>query len=566
VDGNIQGSGLSARPNTLDESAYSTPVTINLAARTTTGVGGTIAALQNFVGSAAGGSTLAGPNAPTAWTVSGSDAGTVAGGSFSNFSNLIGGSGGNTFVLSAGAALDGTLDGGPGGAGLVGPDANTVWNVTGSNAGTVSGPASVTFIDVGSLTGGAGADDFVFADGASLSGNLNGGGGFNTLDYSAYSTPVRVNLAGFNATGVGSAIQNLQSFVGSANGGNDLTGQVYFGKPFTWALTGRNTGSLSVNGVSWAFAGFQNLDALGQSTFVFSDGAGVDGNINAGGTGNVLDESAYSTPVTVDLAARTATGIGGTFAGLQSLVGSAAGGNSLNGPAAVTTWNVTGTDAGTVSGGYSFAGFGNLTGGAGNNLFYVLPGASLDGTLTGGGGTNTLNYQSYDGNVLVDLQTGTATGVGGGVANIQNVTGNSAGAAGSFYNILVGNGGNVLTGGSDQRNLLIAGGSASTLMGGSDNDILIAGTTDYDTNLAALLDIMSVWSSADTFANRVARLVDDPTYAFSLNAATVHSNGGGNTLRGKFPIGANAADLYFANLGAGDVIDAAGGDRVVGIV
>ena len=42
----------------------------------------------------------------------------------------------------------------------------------------------------------------------------------------------------------------------------------------------------------------------------------------------------------------------------------------------------------------------------------------------------------------MDLQTGSATGVRGGIANIQNVTGGSGGGAG-VYNILVGNGGNV---------------------------------------------------------------------------------------------------------------------------
>jgi hypothetical protein len=61
----------------------------------------------------------------------------------------------------------------------------------------------------------------------------------------------------------------------------------------------------------------------------------------------------------------------------------------------------------------------------------------------------------------------------------------------------------------------------------------------------------------------VARLVDDPTYAFPLNASTVHSNGGGNTLTGK-PGGSTAFDLYFASLG--DTTDAGPGDRLVGIV
>jgi hypothetical protein len=104
----------------------------------------------------------------------------------------------------------------------------------------------------------------------------------------------------------------------------------------------------------------------------------------------------------------------------------------------------------------------NLTGGAGADTFVFADGAGVDGTIDGGGGTNTLDYSAYSSSVLVDLQTGFATGVGAGIANIQNVTGGAGGGSG-VYNILVGNGGNFLRGGDDRRNLLIAGASASLI-------------------------------------------------------------------------------------------------------
>jgi hypothetical protein len=169
---------------------------------------------------------------------------------------------------------------------------------------------------------------------------------------------------------------------------------------------------------------------------------------------------------------------------------------------------------------------------------------------------------------LFQTQPGFATGIAGGVSGICYVTGGN-GPGG--YNILVGDGGNVLTGGNGRRNLLIAGNNmtgstASTLIGGDDEDILIAGTTDYDSNLAALEDIMNVWTGGDplyqTFADRVNRLTNDASYAFSLNPQTVHSNGGGNTLTGKAG-GSMALDLYFANLGAGDTTDATALDTVI---
>jgi hypothetical protein len=139
------------------------------------------------------------------------------------------------------------------------------------------------------------------------------------------------------------------------------------------------------------------------------------------------------------------------------------------------------------------------------------------------------------------LQTGTATGVGGNIAHIDNVTGGSGGGAG-IYNILVGNGGNTLTGGNGRRNLLIAGASASTLVGGDDDDILIGGTTAYDLNLSALMAIMTYWSgTSDDYGTRVGNLLSGSGVPL-LDATTVSSNGGGNILTG-----GPGLNLYYGN-------------------
>src|SRR5262249_13201070 len=68
---------------------------------------------------------------------------------------------------------------------------------------------------------------------------------------------------------------------------------------------------------------------------------------------------------------------------------------------------------------------------------------------------------------------------------------------GDGNDILVGTGGNTLTGGRG-LDLLIAGASASTLNGGDGEDILIGGTTAYDTDLATLDSIMAEWTSNPT--------------------------------------------------------------------
>ncbi len=164
--------------------------------------------------------------------------------------------------------------------------------------------------------------------------------------------------------------------------------------------------------------------------------------------------------------------------------------------------------------------------------------------LNAGRGTNTLDYTNYPDNVLVNLQTGAATGFSS-IANIQNVTGASGGAPGS-YNILVGNGGNVLIGGSGRRNLLIAGASASTLIGGNDDDILIGGTTAYDqeADMASLVTIMNYWSgTGDDYFTRVGNLTTGNGVPL-LDASTVVNNGGGNTVLGNAG-GAAEMNLFY---------------------
>jgi hypothetical protein len=187
--------------------------------------------------------------------------------------------------------------------------------------------------------------------------------------------------------------------------------------------------------------------------------------------------------------------------------------------------NVVFTEDGNVIGAGTLDGSGTAT-------FTVVldPGSSMQ--VVGGSGTNTLDYTGYIGNVVADLQTGVATGFSS-IANIQNVTGASGGVAQGLYNLLIGNGGNVLTGGTGRRNILVVGGSASTLIGGDQDDLLIAGTTSYDTDptLATWLEIAAYWAGTDDFATRVANLTSGNGVPL-LDASVVTGNGGGNTLTG----------------------------------
>jgi hypothetical protein len=146
-----------------------------------------------------------------------------------------GGPGGTAFqVQQAPPGVPVTLVGG-GTSSLQGPDSANTWQITGRDAGTLNG--SVAFQKVQSLVGGSADDTFGFHIGGSLSGSLDGRGGVNTLDYSAYDGGVQVNLQLGTATAVTGAVQNIQKVRGSR--GNDILVGAGKGEVLTGG-TGRN--------------------------------------------------------------------------------------------------------------------------------------------------------------------------------------------------------------------------------------------------------------------------------------------------------------------------------------
>jgi hypothetical protein len=93
------------------------------------------------VSAGSGEDTLVGPDAANAWEITGQDKGTLniqIG--FASVENLIGGDEADTFTLRAGASLSGAITGGGGSEELVGPDADTIWEVTGTSRLTITGP------------------------------------------------------------------------------------------------------------------------------------------------------------------------------------------------------------------------------------------------------------------------------------------------------------------------------------------------------------------------------------------------------------------------------------------
>ncbi|MFV2067179.1 MAG: LEPR-XLL domain-containing protein [Pirellulales bacterium] len=86
------------------------------------------------------------------------------------------------------------FEGGDGDDRLVGPNASTTWNITAANGGNLDQSAVVEFTDIENLTGNGASDTFVFGASGELTDTIDGGDGVNTLDYSAYSDSIIVDL------------------------------------------------------------------------------------------------------------------------------------------------------------------------------------------------------------------------------------------------------------------------------------------------------------------------------------------------------------------------------------
>nr|MBI3614197.1 filamentous hemagglutinin N-terminal domain-containing protein [Nitrospirota bacterium] len=104
-------------------------------------------------------------------------AGTITGGTKS----INGGANADIFDFSAAPGVTATLAGGGGSDTLLGRNAASTWTLTATDAGTVASTGTLTFSAIPNLTGGTNTDSFVL-NGSTLSGAINGGTtGANTL-------------------------------------------------------------------------------------------------------------------------------------------------------------------------------------------------------------------------------------------------------------------------------------------------------------------------------------------------------------------------------------------------
>ncbi len=377
---------------------------------------------------------------------------------------------------------------------LTGTNTGSTYTVSGANSGTVNdGTGTTTFSGMRNLVGGTGADGFAIADTGSLAGSINGGGGagVNTLNLSARTTAADFGLTSASsgtASGITGAYSNVATLKGNGTT-STLTGSAT-GSTFT--ASAANAGTVNDGVGTTNFSGVRNLvGRTGNDSFVIGVDlalASVDGggganslmatsaatenlalgntsltrsasspvalaNINSatlnGGSGNnTIDASAWTGGRTVAV---------NVSAGTDSIIGNGVG-TTLIGTPAASTFNLAGSDSGTVTSGVdvtTFSGVGNLTGGAGNDVLVIQNAGTLSGSLDGGGGLNTLDLSNKASATIV-FNTGSSNSV------------NGVGIVGRLRNIgaLIGNGTNTsLQGDSTGQSFAITANNEITVDG-----------------------------------------------------------------------------------------------------
>jgi hypothetical protein len=407
---------------------------------------------------------------------------------------------GNASVVQAFANID--LLSGSGDDTLTGANLDAVWTLDAATSYHVGG-ADLLFSGFSRLYGGSAADAFEFWNAAVFAGSLNGGAGPDSMDYGSYAAPVSVNLQTAAATGLTGTWGGIEALAGGplvdAFTGQDLASTFeldgsdrYFNAALSLDLSDFEIlvgGGAADTFQVQASLTYDLLGGGGNDGFVLADGVILTGLVDGGAGANTLDLSAFGLP-----RAALLLGAGG-LAGFDGLEASLTGGfqnittllaplgpaDGLQGADLNAVWSFGSVNKVQASGRtLQFSGFDLYTGGTGGDTFALADGATIPGIVDAAGGNDTLDLSAYRTDVYVDLETGEATGIRGGLPgsalNFEHVRG------GSGNDILIGNDlDNVLAGGPGDDRLYGQGGN-DTLKTWTGHDTLYGGD-GYDTGV-----------------------------------------------------------------------------------
>ncbi|HTK77436.1 MAG TPA: hypothetical protein VL371_19385, partial [Gemmataceae bacterium] len=288
-------------------------------------------------------------------------------------------------------------------------DQGDTFNLTNTEAST--GLATVT-VNTGPGAGGSQAGDSVFVRStpAGVTTTVNGDAGPDLIRVASLTDTVDAILGPVTVNGNANtdALQIADENSSGPTGG------------FSYAITGNTIGrngaaTITYGGVELFFLDARNATPPAGDSISLSVALGVAYTINAG-TGNDAFIVLFGNP-----GGLTLNGQGGT--------------DTLVGPTAGATWNLTGPGQGNIAGAVtSYQNFENLAGGAAADAFVfqsggTVLGGSVNGTIDGGGGTDTLDYSAAVGSIHANLGIGITAAAG--LDGVQQTPPNGSAATGT---------------------------------------------------------------------------------------------------------------------------------------
>ncbi|HRY20659.1 MAG TPA: calcium-binding protein, partial [Flexilinea sp.] len=254
------------------------------------------------------------------------------------------------------------------------------------------------------VTTGAGNDQIRFFGSSALTdgGVIDGGSGFDMLDYTGYDSGINIHLTdtgtidGFKGSepSISGGFDNIDAIIGS-NPYHNLTGMDV---DSLWDILANEHTIYSLGGNMLDLSGIECLNGgYADDDFRPEPGAFYSGTINGGDGVNWLDYSAYTTPVDANLTTLTVPGLQPeSFSNIYNLIGGSADdvltGNDrdnrlFGGSGNDDLYGLDGNDI--LNGG---RGSDRMFGGKGNDIFIFIGDEQIEDQIDGGAGLNTLDF------------------------------------------------------------------------------------------------------------------------------------------------------------------------------
>ena len=479
--------------NTLDYTAYTSSVLVNLMTKLATGVNnnqpGGIDHIQNVMGG-----TLYN-------VIYGDDNDNIL--ESGNTNDYLYGMGGNdTYIFYDNWGTDYVYDSAGNDTMIFNTSTGVIFTFYNGYA-TVQYGSNIVTTDghVENFTGSIYGDQFIFKPNGSIAGVMNGRGGTDIVNLSETASAVNVTLTalgsvdGFNGTIAGLAsFENMDNFIGSSFATDSLTGR----NADAEFRLGATDQYISVN--TLAFSSFENLNGgtaadtfsiqtshtanlnggLGDDSFVYSSGATLTGTINGAGGVDTLDlrnltgnrNVTITGTGSVDGFNGTEAAVTGGWSNINNILAATGGADVLTGANQAARFELDATNRYVIgANSMTFDGFDSLIGGSAADTFTFINGKTFTGTLNGAGGTDWFDYSAYGSTVSYNMQTGTITGLTGAFSSIEGLIGSASaydtitGAnSGSIFNMTSAEAGNI--------NGSFYFSSIENLIGGSGTDTL----------------------------------------------------------------------------------------------